>query len=284
MKYNKKNKKPKMNNKKKIKEIEKKIMNKISHDIFNINSRVFIKNYLLSLKKKFNKEIINFVSNYIDILKFKSLFRNVRYSLEYKKMLEMLPLDKNLKKYKKIIANLIEYIIINNFEKFYKFLIEYFDQKNRIFSFYELSKSNPELFSNIKSWYIFGCPMSKDVDICIIVNKKYEGVPLCPNYNSVKKIAKYFVKEKKDLDFNFITIDENERRITSMKKGHEEIANILCFTYKYHNQIYKLPKLDCNVTVNYLDKMRSIAKLIIENLEHFRDDYEKIRKEKKKFS
>ena len=271
---------PENKRKNKIKQIEKNIIKKISHDIFNINSKLFIKNYLFSLKRNYNKEIINLISENIDELKFKSLFRNVNYSQEYKILLKKLPSNKNLNKYKNIISMLIEYLLNNNFNKFYKFLIEHLKEKNRIFSFYEICKLNSNLFSNIKSWYIFGCPLSTDIDICVIVDKKIEGIPACPNYNSLKRLVKHFLKETKELDFNFITIDD--RRVTSMKKGHEEIANILCLTYKYHKQIYQLPDIDSNIKVDYLDKMKSIGKLIVDNLEYLRSDYKLLRNEKKK--
>jgi len=278
-----------MNKKQKQKQKQKQnfIIKKICYDIFNINSKLFIKKYLISLKQKYNKEIIKLVSDYIDLLQFKSLFRNVYYDQEYKNLLKILPSNKNLNKYKKVVSMLIEYIINNNFDKFYKFLMEYLKEKNRIFSFYEICKLNPELFSSIKSWYIFGCPLSTDVDICVIVNKKHEGIPVCPNYYSLKKFATQLLNNEitnSDLDFNFITIDENEKRVTSMKKGHEEIANILCFTYKYHNQIYPLPNIDSNVKVDYLDKMRSIGKLIVDNLEFLisKDEYKLLREKKKK--
>ena len=251
---------------KKIK--QKNLIKQISFNIFNVNSKFFIKTYLLKIinNNKCNTEIINITKNNIFNVKHKLLFHNHGYNNDYKKIIENTNPD---------FIFIITYLINNNFDKFYKFILTQKFNKN-IFSFFEMCENVPELFSNIKLWYIFGCPLSTDCDICVVVDRKLEGIPVCPNYKSIVKLLKN-VNTNKQLDFNFITIDLLEKRITSCKKGHDELVNILNETYKYHRQQFDLVELS-NIKLDLFEKIRSIPKLIMDNLELLVDDYKNFRK------
>jgi hypothetical protein len=252
---------------------------KVSVDIFNVNSKLFIKQYLLVIinKPKYNSEIISLVKKSIFNVKNRILFYNNNYDENYKQIIRNI---KNKNTNKSDLISVMDYVINNNYDKFFRFIMNNILSLNGILSFREMCVRAPELFSNVNSWYIYGCPLSTDLDISVVVSRKLNGTPVCPNYNSIRKLFNS-IKTHKIMDFNFITIDIDEKRITSVKKGHDELVNIINETYKYHVQQHPLVNLN-SIQTDYLNKMRSISKLILDNLEQITDNYKEKREAKKR--
>jgi hypothetical protein len=263
-------------NKKKLK--KKQLIKKIAHDIFNVNSKLFIKQYLLLIinNNKYNSELLSEIKNNVLNIKYKSLFNSIDLYECHQQIIYNFKHHINNNHNFLTIAN---HSINNNYDKFYRFIMSDVFLHKHIFSFYEMCIRTPQLFSNINLWYVFGCPLSTDLDLCIVVDKKEEGIPLCPNYKSIVKLFNS-VKTNKILDCNFITIDYNEHRITSTKKGEGELVNIILATYKYHRQDFPLVELDA-VQIDILNKMRSISKLILDDLNNLVDNYQELRMQKK---
>jgi hypothetical protein len=133
---------------------------------------------------------------------------------------------------------------------------------------------------------VIGCPLSNDLDVICIVDIEYQSngktYPLLTSEIERLRIELEsigYLQEKINLiDINIITIKNGN--IASLTKGGKETSNIIMSTYDYHKQKYCCPDLDF-VTVDILEKSRTIAKFMIDHLENICVDYSSIRNEKK---
>ena len=109
--------------------IHKNLIKQISFNIFNVNSKFFIKTYLLKIINNdiHNLEIITIIKNNISSIKYKLLFHNHNYDSDYKKIIQSTCPD---------FIFIVTYLINNNFDKFFKFILTQKFHKN-IFSFFK---------------------------------------------------------------------------------------------------------------------------------------------------
>jgi hypothetical protein len=133
-------------------------------------------------------------------------------------------------------------------------------------------------FSKFESFLFFGCPYSTDIDCAVIVRSidHENGQPyplhhteyerLIKEIKSISQLVGFTEDDIKNLDYNLIAIDPSEYKVVAFSKGGNEIQNMIMETYHYHEQVYPKPDL-VHIDIEPFDKIRSIAKYIIDNLE-----------------
>jgi hypothetical protein len=152
------------------------------------------------------------------------------------------------------------------------------DKKTKKCTFARLSKNFPitvktleplcpELYSTYFSWFIYGCPLSTDIDIAVVVDKYYNGktYPLSSSESTrlENELEEFGLDLSRGLDINFIAIEDNE--IVAISKGCKEVQNMIIATYKEHKQKYKL-ELIGEVPIRIEDRLRSLSKFILDRL------------------
>lgn len=153
------------------------------------------------------------------------------------------------------------------------------DKKTKKCTFAKLSKKFPitvktlellctELYSTYSSWFIYGCPLSTDIDIAVVVDKHSNG-QTSPLSNSEltrleNELEEFGLDLSRGLDINFIAIEDNE--IVAISKGGKEVQNMIIATYKEHKQKHKL-ELVGEVPIRIEDRLRSLSKFILDRLE-----------------
>ena len=150
----------------------------------------------------------------------------------------------------------------------------------------ETLKDTP-LIIPLKEFNIFGCPLSTDIDVACLVDSK-ETVELI-RQNKLALDNDGLLKELILLgyDVKFRAVDANpiyleDKNLQIVLKGSKETQNIILSTYKHHKQKYPC-FFETKVELDIVEKMRSVAKFILDNLELFlgKDQYLKERPNKK---
>jgi hypothetical protein len=124
---------------------------------------------------------------------------------------------------------------------------------------------------------IFGCPLSTDIDIAIIVPQIVD-----PVFIDMSIIMKQLEPNNRELDITQIVLDKRGNFSLS-SKGSKETQNMLYYTYEYHKQtcppIFTKP-ID---HIELIDKINAVSKYILDNIEDFigNDKYLKFRDTKK---
>lgn len=138
----------------------------------------------------------------------------------------------------------------------------------------------------LSTYYIFGCPLSTDVDIAFIVDSpdiilRYKSGQIILDFGNILDDLKQ-IYPSKDFDINLITLDVNNN-ISMALKGSKETQNIIFHTYKYHPQKYPLI-FDKQIEIELNDKIRGLAVFVLDYLKDIigLEEYKKQREIKKK--
>jgi hypothetical protein len=152
----------------------------------------------------------------------------------------------------------------------------------------EIGKQNfcelcPEMFSQYIKFYVYGCPRSTDIDVIIIIDKIYlidgNPKPLFPKeYERLIQELSEFYDITRPIDYNLIAIEDGY--IIGQSKGGLDTANILLKTHYLHKQKYIYDINLIMVQPDLKNKIISIAKFCLDNLEDIAIDYQSIRKVK----
>lgn len=141
-----------------------------------------------------------------------------------------------------------------------------------------------DYFSKYKSFVVFGCPHSTDIDVCCIIDTVYkvDGV-LKPLHSSeelrlITELSSLGYNVNREIDINLICLDQNGDTIAS-SKGGTETQNIILMTHKYHKQMYPIPMMTF-VEVDPFEKIEVICKFILDKLEFITIDYDAVRDRK----
>lgn len=137
-------------------------------------------------------------------------------------------------------------------------------------------------FSKYTSFTIFGCNHSTDVDVILFVDRHSDGTPfplLTSEYERfVAEMAEIGYTDPSMFDINMACIEDSN--IIATTKGGAETQNMIIQTFYLHSQRYTTPKLNF-VVVEIIDRLRSISKFILNQLEYLVEDYASFRDAKK---
>jgi hypothetical protein len=138
----------------------------------------------------------------------------------------------------------------------------------------------------LSTYFIFGCPLSTDVDIAFVVNSPdiilhYKSGQIIFDYNNILDDLKQ-IYPTQDFDINLIAVDVNNN-ISMALKGSKETQNIIYHTYKYHPQKYQLI-FNKQIDIDLNDKIRGLAVFILDYLKDIIgiEEYKKQREIKKR--
>ncbi len=138
----------------------------------------------------------------------------------------------------------------------------------------------------LSTYFIFGCPLSTDVDIAFVVNSpdiilRYKSGQIMLDYNDILDELKN-IYPTKDFDVNLIALDVNNN-ISMSLKGSKETQNIIFHTYKHHPQKYPLI-FDKQIDIDLNDKIRGLAVFVLDYLKDIIgiEEYKKQRDIKKR--
>jgi len=124
---------------------------------------------------------------------------------------------------------------------------------------------------------IFGCPLSTDIDIAVVVPQILD-----PAFIDMSIIIEKLEANHRELDITQIILDKRGNFSLS-SKGSKETQNMLYYTYRNHKQscppIFTKP-ID---HIELIDKINAVSKYILDNIEYFigNEKYLKFRDTKK---
>jgi hypothetical protein len=146
--------------------------------------------------------------------------------------------------------------------------LNYIKKRINIFNVEELC---PEFFSTYEKFYVIGCPRSTDIDVLIIINKKFlnNGVPL-PLFSSehqrlLSELSELSYDISRSIDYNLIVIEDGY--IIGQTKGGLDTSNILIKTHHLHRQKYVYDLELHFIQSEIINRIRPIAKFILDYLE-----------------
>jgi hypothetical protein len=106
------------------------------------------------------------------------------------------------------------------------------------------------------AYYIFGCPLSTDIDIAFVVDSFYGEI-------DVASIQKEFTKK---IDYNMIKIGVDGNIAEAYKGDKYETQNMILATYHLHPQKFPLPFSKMIIVDDIESRIRTIAKFILDSL------------------
>ena len=121
-----------------------------------------------------------------------------------------------------------------------------------------------------KIFNVFGCPLSTDIDVAIVVTTIMDEKILELNC-IIDKLKTLGYDTTKSIDFIQIVLDERGTFCLS-NIGSKETQNMIFHTYKYHKQMYPCIFNKPIEYVEPIDKIRTTSKYVIDNLEEFIDE------------
>lgn len=137
------------------------------------------------------------------------------------------------------------------------------------------------MYENIPHYNIFGCPLSQDTDIVVIVDKNKRQYPIHPD--DEKELLDYFqTKGFNEPDINYVWFNPNGS--FELEKGGKETANIVLETYQYHTNECPIIFEHNHWTENtILEKLSVFGKFILDKFKDNvpQDTYKKHLEEKK---
>jgi hypothetical protein len=149
---------------------------------------------------------------------------------------------------------------------------------------YNIEELCPEYFSRYLSFYVIGCPDSTDIDVIIVIDKIYlmNGIPL-PLYSSenqrlLSELSELGYDISRSIDYNIIIIENGY--IIGQTKGGIDTSNIIIRTHHLHAQKYVYDLNLVFIQSEIINRIKSIAKFILDYLENVAIDYHSIRSEK----
>jgi hypothetical protein len=126
-----------------------------------------------------------------------------------------------------------------------------------------------EILTDFEFW-IFGCPLSTDIDIAIkaitetqVIRHQQNKIKINMEYLNCE-LKKLDYDLSKELDISLIYIEDGKLKLCS--KGSKETQNIIYNTHKFHRQKFPNPFTD-NITIHCVDKIIAIVKKWIDSME-----------------
>ncbi len=172
--------------------------------------------------------------------------------------------------------------IIDNLKKLTKRTIKYIAKVNNMSPeklYFYFEKNSPEYFSIYQSFNVFGDNVSRDIDILLSVENPCNPLLSSEYHRLIGDLKELGYNIKKDIDYNLVKIKDG--LIQDLQKGGSETQNILYYTYHLHKQKYDM-MINKTVKEKIHYKAMSINKFILNYLQYFVKDYDKIRLEKSK--
>jgi hypothetical protein len=127
-----------------------------------------------------------------------------------------------------------------------------------------IESTSPECFSTFQSFNVFGCRLSTDIDVAVVVDNVYLPLLSSEKQRFMEELTELGYDPGKKIDVSLISRDEKGWFV--FKKGGKELQNILIYTYNVHKQKYPLIT-DEEVTIDILNKCMTVFKYILDNLE-----------------
>lgn len=121
-----------------------------------------------------------------------------------------------------------------------------------------------------KIFNVFGCPLSTDIDVAVVVSTIMDEDFLEFNY-IIDKLKILGYDTSKSIDFVQIVLDERGT-FCSSNIGSRETQNMIFHTYKNHKQLYPCIFNKPIEYVEPIDKIRITSKYVMDNLEEFMDE------------
>lgn len=121
-----------------------------------------------------------------------------------------------------------------------------------------------------KIFNVFGCPLSTDIDVAVVVSTIMDEDFLEFNY-IIDKLKILGYDTSKSIDFVQIVLDERGT-FCSSNIGSRETQNMIFHTYKNHKQLYPCIFNKAIEYVEPIDKIRITSKYVMDNLEEFMDE------------
>ena len=121
-----------------------------------------------------------------------------------------------------------------------------------------------------KIFNVFGCPLSTDIDVAVVVSTIMDETVLDLNY-IIDKLKFLGYDTSKSIDFVQIVLDERGT-FCSSNIGSKETQNMIFHTYKNHKQLYPCIFNKPIEYVEPIDKIRIASKYVMDNLEKFMDE------------
>lgn len=152
-----------------------------------------------------------------------------------------------------------------------------------------LEELDADGYSKYVSFVVYGCPLSTDIDVCVICNPIYNNSgTVRPLFRSeMERLKSDLVKlgyggagETREIDYNLIVIRDGQ--IIASTKGGAETANIIRSTHAFHAQSIDVDALGLKEVelsdTDFASKVRSFAKYVWDYLKYIslREDYDAI--------
>jgi hypothetical protein len=115
-------------------------------------------------------------------------------------------------------------------------------------------------FIPYSAYYIFGCPLSTDIDIAFVVDSFHGEIDI----SSVQR--EFAEKNTKKIDYNMIKIGVDGNIAEAFKGDKHETQNMIFSTYHLHPQKFSLPFNKMIIVDDIELRIRTIAKFILDNL------------------
>jgi len=136
------------------------------------------------------------------------------------------------------------------------------------------------MYKKIPHYNIFGCPLSQDTDIVVVVDKDTHQFAIHPD--DIIMLQNYFQSKGYVPDINYVWFNPNGS--FELDKGGKETANIVLETYQYHTNECPIIFGQNHWTENtVLEKLSVFGKFILDkfkdNVPH--DTYKKYHEEKR---
>ena len=164
------------------------------------------------------------------------------------------------------------------------------DQPHRVVEqFYFLMKRTPIEKKPIPftEFFIFGCPLSRDIDICVVAKNREDvlkDVPIDMSYLKLE-LTKLGYDTNRKIDVCVVYLEKDRTGnyyIDVSSKAGPETQNIIYYTYRYHNQKYPCP-FTTTLMITIESRIAIISKYIMDNLRELigRDLYLRYRDERR---
>ena len=155
---------------------------------------------------------------------------------------------------------------------------------NYKFNIDELEQLKNESYTNYESFFIYGCPLSTDIDVLVTCpEQSARDGKVCPLFTSEivrlkEELSDLGYDINREIDYNLVVIRDDV--IIASSKGGKETANICLATYKQHAQkFHDLPlKKIILSSDDFEDKLRSLAKFVWDFLKNItsKNEYKNI--------
>lgn len=116
---------------------------------------------------------------------------------------------------------------------------------------------------------VFGCPLSTDIDVAVVV-KNIIDISFLRLENIYKSLEELGYDTSREIDFVQIVLDERGD-FSSSNKGSKETQNMIYYTFRNHKQAYPCIFEKPADIIEPIDKVRTISKYVLDKLEDIID-------------